>query len=152
MSKMTDEELAVELRAAYDSTNFNWWLVTARRARELLASEAPELPPICGPDWTETHWREAFHKERLVVGRPSQWEDVLDLCARVAHRLAQPAPKIDQDAEAMRLCYIAYKIRNSNSKTINSHPITEWHVWFYADEFERNAWRAVAAAKVEGGG
>lgn len=196
MNKMTDEELGVELRAAYDSTNFNWWLAVARRARELLAAEqkpvatdeaidqfladgvgfgvlaspqnreyigkfirsalahfvppAPELPPISRmSEWQEL--ADIMTKERADSGRTAFNVDqmvIVDYCARIAHRLSQPAPKPDPDAEAKRLAWA----HESGSFEKNTMFTDANSLWTQISEANRSGWRAVAAAKAEGGG
>lgn len=146
MSKMTDEELgrkilapaAILWREQEQGVGFNYEYV-GRLARELLAAEAPELPPICGMSVDEI-------AEEIDEGRGRQdasrynW---VELSARVAHRLAQPVPKIAREAaKAKRLCWIWHKVTNPK--------ITEEAAWnFYTTE-GHDTWRAVAEAK--GGG
>lgn len=59
-------------------------------------------------------------------------------CARVAHRLAQPAPVVDPDAEAKN----AY----TNYQAGTGVKAARWEDLF---ECDRNGWRAVAAAQKE---
>lgn len=102
-----------------------------------FAPSPPELPPICGMTYGDL--LEEMHK-----GRPSNWMmakypgEIVSECARVAHRLAQPAPKIDPDAEAKRV-YSAFVIGTCMQQAS----------WDDLPEGLKAGWRAVAAAKVE---
>ena len=75
----------------------------------------------------------------------------VEFCARVAHRLAQPVPVVDADAEAKRLAWLQY-----NTATPPGHPhryfVDVEELWHNHTEQWRNGWRAVAAAAQKEGG
>jgi hypothetical protein len=59
-------------------------------------------------------------------------------CARVAHRLAQPVPVVDPDAEAKRLCWTCHSAAfPEDYKDVND-------CWEDRTEMQRIGWRAAA--------
>jgi hypothetical protein len=64
--------------------------------------------------------------------------------AEEIHRLAQPVPKVDPDAEAKRLAWEWAKACGASSMYTSAE-----NMWLSIAESQRNGWRAVAAAKKE---
>lgn len=67
----------------------------------------------------------------------------LQICAVVAHRLAQPVPNVDPDAEAKRLAWARYC-----ALTIVGARYQNYEAYFQSlTPDDQDGWRAVAAAK-----
>jgi len=86
-----------------------------------------ELPQCYG--WTEEQWRKAFGNTELIRRNDA---------ARVAHRLAQPLPKVDPDAEAKRVAWEFYSIMTPGKFS------SKEEMWCDLGPELWNGWRAVA--------
>lgn len=172
---MTDEELGLKIVHAQPGEKEHYLAAVGRTARTLLAARpevtreavekwcveawgfkqpatdiilaalshfapAREARPIDGMSVEEIE--KAFLKARggdLSAGVITKSD------ARVAHRLAQPVPVVDADAEAKRLAFIWW-LRQASEVEARRYSSEEY--WCCAiDEDTRNGWRAVAAAK-----
>ena len=77
---------------------------------------------------------------------------VVNSLAYRAHRLAQPTPKVDADAEAKRMAWEYEKAAQDIIQPIpNEHNRMQEHWDHWLTESKRNGWRAVAAAKKDSG-
>jgi len=106
-----------------------------------FAPPPASLPPICGMSVED--WHEAF-KPIYAGNNEFRKMDHAEACAIIAHRLAQPAPVVDPDAEAKRLAWIYYEATPGPGKFK-----TPEEYWEDGDEEVQNGWRAVAKEKAD---
>lgn len=142
---MTDEGIGRKivppnLSIGYVSRDYE---IVGRNARELLYKPAAPMPPICG--MTVEEIAQDFRAE-LAQG----YNSLANVCARVAHRLAQPAPAEDADKDAKALAFIHWGQRSDSRQMMDNK--TEEVLWEILSSDERNGWRAVVAALKKGAG
>lgn len=125
-----------------------WMYVNHAKEWHLFPGPCPPpapLPPICGMSVEKIE--QEMRRERNKFTAQYCWGH--HDSASVAHRLAQPAPVADPDAEAKRLAWLHYTTMNSiPARALYKSPDALWD----SETYTRDGWRAVAAAAEKGNG
>jgi len=152
---MTDEELGLKMiNAWYDACisekhgHVAPAVALAQKARALLSPPASNAPIL---RMSKEQIISEFRQSWCDYSLPTLPERVIDICARVAHRLAQPVPEVDKDDKARRLAWDFHNVKRS-SEIRAGITQTEFRIWPEMHESERDAWRAVAAAQEKSNG